>query len=268
TPSTFGAHCIRPALLGRIQCAPTEEIRGIANLNFEKPMPKIEPGYFLLNELFFSIQGEGASLGQPAIFIRLHLCNLKCSWCDTKYTWDPNDPAFNNYKPLTPSELVAQILIYPCQRLVITGGEPLLYSRQIESLLELLPPEWQIEIETNGTLPATPFIRERCQLNISPKLPSAHNRAKTIRPKILGQLALGSNAWFKFVIADEADYTAMEQIIEAADLSRDRIIVMPEGQTVEALREHGLAIVERVKVSGYRLLPRLHVLMYGNKRGI
>lgn len=233
-----------------------------------KNLPKVRPGYFLLNELFYSIQGEGASIGQPAIFVRLHLCNLTCSWCDTKYTWDVNDPAFGDYERVTPAELLNRVAAYPCRRLVITGGEPLLHFRQIEELLSLLGPEWQVEIETNGTMPATSLIRERCQLNISPKLPSAGNRARTIRPEVLRQLAASSNPWFKFVVANEADFEAMEQIIAEGNLRRDRIIVMPEGQTVEALREHALPVVERVKEAGYRLLPRLHVLLYGNQRGI
>ncbi len=237
-------------------------------LDAEKPAPKIKAGSFLLNELFFSIQGEGASIGQPAIFVRLHLCNLTCSWCDTKYTWDVNDPTFGNYESITPAELLERISVYPCRRLVITGGEPLLHFHQIEALLELLSPEWQIEIETNGTLPGTPLIRERCQLNISPKLPSAHNRARTIRPAVLQELARSHSPWFKFVVADEADFAAMEQVISEADLPRDRIIVMPEGQSVAALREHSLKVAELVKLAGYRLLPRLHVLMYGNQRGI
>ena len=240
----------------------------ILTLDTERAVPKIKAGHFLLNELFFSLQGEGASIGQPAIFVRLHLCNLTCSWCDTKYTWDTKDPAFDNYEPVTPLELKERILAYPCRRLVITGGEPLLHFRQIEALLELLPAEWQIEIETNGTLLATPFIRQRCQLNISPKLPSANNRAKTIRPKILQELASSCNPWFKFVIASDSDYDAMERVIAECNLPSERIIVMPEGQTIEALQEHALAVAERVKASGYRLLPRLHVLMYGNKRGI
>ena len=144
----------------------------------------------------------------------------------------------------------------------------MLHFRQIEELLSLLSPDWQIEIETNGTLPASPLIRERCQLNISPKLPSASNRARTIRPSVLRELAQSRNPWFKFVVANEADFEVMEQVISECDLPRDRIIVMPEGQSVAALREHALAVAERVKLAGYRLLPRLHVLMYGNQRGI
>jgi organic radical activating enzyme len=234
----------------------------------ERKAPKIQEGHFLVNEIFFSLQGEGASIGQPAIFVRLQLCNLTCSWCDTKYTWDTAEPTFYDYEQLTPAELFARISAYPCRRLVITGGEPLMHFRQIEVLLGLLSEEWQVEIETNGTLPGTTLIRERCQLNISPKLPSASNRARTIRPKILQQLTTSRNLWFKFVVADDTDFEAMERVISECDLPRDRIIVMPEGQSVAALREHGLEVAERVKLAGYRLLPRLHVLLYGNQRGI
>ncbi len=230
--------------------------------------PKIKENTFLLNELFYSFQGEGNSIGQPAIFVRLHLCNLTCEWCDTKYTWDPNHPNFYDYEELEPSELYSRLEKIHCRRLVITGGEPLMHYHQIEALLKFLSSDWQVEIETNGTLPGTPFIRERCQLNVSPKLPSANNQVKAIRPEILKLLAKGENCWFKFVVTGEADFEAMEEVIAFCNLPRERIIVMPEGQTVEALRDHSLLVVERVKAAGYRLLPRLHVLLYGNRRGI
>lgn len=222
----------------------------------------------MVNEIFYSVQGEGNSIGQPAIFVRLHVCNLTCDWCDTRYTWDPAHPDYDKYETLTPAELLERIQAYPCRRLIITGGEPLLHTVALDHVLELLGPEWAIEIETNGTLPGSPSIRARCQLNISPKLPSAHNRARTIKPAILSQLLASRDPWFKFVVANQADFDALVAVIEQCHLPANRIIVMPEGQDSETLAAHARLVVEQVKARGYRLLPRLHVLMYGNRRGI
>ncbi len=230
--------------------------------------PVVRPDCFLVNEIFYSVQGEGASIGRPAIFVRLQLCNLTCEWCDTRYTWDRQHPDFDKYEALRPAELLARLHDYPCHRLIITGGEPLLHTTAIDSLLGMLGPEWAVEIETNGTLPGSPLIRERCQLNISPKLPSAHNRARTIKSAVLAQLLASHDPYFKFVVADQPDFDAMVTVIEQCRLPADRIIVMPEGQDSQTLAEHALLVVEQVKERGYRLLPRLHVLLYGNRRGI
>ncbi len=232
------------------------------------PRPMVSPDKFLVNEIFYSVQGEGVSIGKPALFVRLQLCNLTCVWCDTKYTWDVTHPDYAQYEVLSPEALFQRLSQYPCRRLVITGGEPLLHTDAIEQLLELLGPEWALEIETNGTLPGSPAIRGRCQLNISPKLPSARNRARTIKPAVMAQLLSSRDPWFKFVVADLTDFAAMVAIIEQCGLPAERIIVMPEGQDSATLAEHARLVVEEVKRRGYRLLPRLHVLMYGNQRGI
>lgn len=229
--------------------------------------PVIKMDRFLVNEIFYSIQGEGVSLGLPAIFVRLQVCNLSCAWCDTKYTWDTSHPDYN-YTEFTQAELLAQLAVYNCRRVIFTGGEPLLHAPLIENFLELLDNSWAIEIETNGTLAATPLIRERCQLNISPKLPSAKNRVKAVRPAVLKQLMQSPQAWFKFVVADLEDFAMLTRVVEECQIPAERVIVMPEGQDVQTLTEHALLIVEQVKERGYRLLPRLHVMLYGNQRGI
>jgi len=99
-------------------------------------------------EIFFSIQGEGANIGLPAVFLRLALCNLKCAWCDTLYAWDwqQYDPQQNMLE--MPAETVeAQILAYKCRYAVITGGEPLIQKQQLTPLLERLKSQgYYIEI--------------------------------------------------------------------------------------------------------------------------
>lgn len=230
--------------------------------------PVVRTDRFLVNEIFYSIQGEGVSIGQPAIFVRLQMCNLTCQWCDTKYTWDSNHPDFYNFSEVTPLELLAQISEFNCRRLIFTGGEPLLHAPIIEEFLKLLDNDWAIEIETNGTLAATAYIRERCQLNISPKLPSARNKVRAIRAEVLKQLLQSPNAWFKFVVAEQTDFDKLVEVVQECQIPPARVIVMPEGQDIKSLTEHSLLVVEQVKKFGFRLLPRFHVVLYGNQRGI
>ena len=84
-----------------------------------------------ISEIFYSIQGEGASIGLPAIFLRLQVCNLTCEWCDTRYTWDINHPDYDKYQAVDLDKIIPMLSEYPCRRLIITGGEPLLHAAAI-----------------------------------------------------------------------------------------------------------------------------------------
>ncbi len=130
----------------------------------------------LINEVFYSIQGEGKSLGKPSIFLRLGGCNLKCSWCDSKYTWHPN---FIDNKQSDLKSLINEIKKYPCKHLVITGGEPLLQQNRIKALLNELK-DYTAEIETNGSLPLKPN-KQIIQVNCSPKLSNSGNKSYDLK---------------------------------------------------------------------------------------
>lgn len=96
-----------------------------------------------VNEIFYSIQGEGRFTGTPAIFIRLAGCNLRCDFCDTEH---------QPYKDLTEAEIVRQIANFPASHVVITGGEPMLWLTL--SLIDRLHRKGKfIQVETNGTIP-------------------------------------------------------------------------------------------------------------------
>ncbi|MFH1410009.1 MAG: 7-carboxy-7-deazaguanine synthase QueE, partial [Patescibacteria group bacterium] len=102
----------------------------------------------LLSEIFHSIQGEGPNLGRPSVFLRLGGCNLACSWCDSKFTWNPE---ISDNKVATINEVVKKIKSFPCKHLVITGGEPMLQQDKITAILKKLP-GYTAEIETNGSI--------------------------------------------------------------------------------------------------------------------
>lgn len=96
---------------------------------------------YRINEIFYSLQGEGAHTGRPAVFVRFSGCNLRCPWCDTD---------FAAYTEMTAEQIVAAIAVYPARFVVLTGGEPSLQAD--DALIEALHRAgWTIAIETNGT---------------------------------------------------------------------------------------------------------------------
>lgn len=219
--------------------------------------------------VFFTIQGEGRSMGMPAVFLRLHFCNLACSWCDTKYTWDKNSREFwQEAQDWSLEQTIREIIRFPARRLIITGGEPLLQQRKIAKLIPQLP-NWDLEIETAGTITPLPELQESIQFNVSPKLAhSGNSRSARYKPQALrtfNQLPLTS---FKFVVQGPDDFQEIDQIVGECELDQSKIIIMPEGSSPEEVRKHGLMVVEEVKSRGWRLMPRLHVELWGAQRGI
>ena len=174
-------------------------------------------------EIFHSIQGEGVSQGTPCVFLRLAGCNLACSWCDTAYSWNGTVPGVR----LTPEKAAELALRYPCRRLVLTGGEPLIQQKALPALLRLLP-DHAVELETNGTImPDAELLERITQFNVSPKLPHSGNEtARTWKPDVLRRLASTEKAWFKFVVACEEDVKTALRQASGADISSDILIVL------------------------------------------
>lgn len=226
--------------------------------------------------VFYTLQGEGITIGKPACFLRLHVCNLKCVWCDTRYTWDPHkDEFWTESRDWTIPETKKRIeSAWKCKnnkikkRLVITGGEPLLQREKIDKLIKAMP-DWEIEVETNGTIMPTKKMLKKCQFNCSPKLANSNNpRAARIKGQVLLTLNR-SNAAFKFVVTSEADIDEVERdFVTPFKLDVNKIIIMPQGTTAEAVAENALKVVEKVKEKGYRLLGRLQCDIWGAKRKV
>lgn len=209
-------------------------------------------------EIFYSLQGEGPRTGTPAVFLRLSGCNLHCSWCDTRYSWLTGCE-------LSVAEVASRVLSYDCSSLVITGGEPLLQSADIEKLLALLPADMHVEVETNGTLPPTPVLAERVnQWNVSPKLAhSGNSPEQAICPAALADFVATERAWFKFVVSSEEDWPA----IAALNLPQQRIILMPCAATRADLTAARPIVAELCLRHRVRLGDRLHVVLWDDEKG-
>ncbi len=222
-----------------------------------------------LSEIFASLQGEGVSVGVPCVFLRLALCNLRCSWCDTKYTWDFKAYRYDDeVTELTVAEVVAKVRGLAPNRLVITGGEPLLQQPALEALLAHLPDHFA-EVETNGTFEPSQFLSRRVdQWNVSPKLANSGERPeRRIDEAALGALLATGRAWLKLVV-EEQDAGEALSLIERLSWPRDRVLFMPQAATRQELSSRALPIAELAQHHGVRFSSRLHVALWGGRRGV
>jgi 7-carboxy-7-deazaguanine synthase len=219
-------------------------------------------------EIFYSIQGEGPHIGCPAVFLRTAGCNLKCSWCDSKFAWEKKYE--NNWRELSSSELSEEISSYPSKHLVVTGGEPLLYQQELSQTIQDYFPEYFVEVETNGTL--TPNGQLGMSVNqwiVSPKLSnSKEGNIKDATNTIKIEEFKKFNVKYKFVIATSEDVDEVDSFIKEHGLKNQDVILMPEATTPEKLQQISRWLVEECKKRNYRFSTRLQITLWGDKRGV
>jgi 7-carboxy-7-deazaguanine synthase len=219
-------------------------------------------------ELFYSLQGEGALVGVPSVFIRTSGCNLRCAWCDTPYTsWHPEGAE------LTLDQILDEVRAHPAGHVVVTGGEPMIAPDIIPLTQRLRELGRHITIETAGTV----FQPVACDLmSISPKLSNSipqdrwadqHNRLR-LQPDVLAELIARYPYQLKFVVEKPEDLEEIEALIAALEAPREFVILMPEGTDPERLRERARWLAEICKDEGFRFSPRLHVDLWGDRRGV
>lgn len=229
-------------------------------------------------EIFASLQGEGPSAGRPCAFVRLSRCNLACVWCDTAYTWRfagddrPHREAIAydraaNQARLSVADAAARIAGLGRDRLVITGGEPLLQGAALARLLALLPP-MRVEVETNGTVAPPAALDARvAQYNVSPKLAHSGNPAAlALPPDRLAAWAADQRAWFKFVVAAPGDLAEVLALTARHAIAASRVFLMPEGRDGATLRERQRWLTPIALEHGFALSDRLHIHLWGDTR--
>jgi len=230
-------------------------------------------------EIFASIQGEGPSMGKPCAFLRLSRCNLACSWCDTAYTWrfegdnrpHRDDVTYDraaNQVTMEDEDVAERIDMLGKERLVVTGGEPLLQAAPLARMLTLLPGV-EVEIETNGTVAPPPVLDALiAQYNVSPKLAHSGNRAElALVPDLLERWAAHPRAWFKFVIANPSDIEEVLALKDAYVIPAERIALMAEGTNPAALKAREEWLVQACLTHNLTLSKRLHIELFGDTRG-
>jgi 7-carboxy-7-deazaguanine synthase len=177
-----------------------------------------------LIELYKSVQGESSFAGVPCIFVRLAGCNLRCSWCDSEYT-------FTGGKPFTEDEVVAQIeALAPCRLVEFTGGEPMLQARELLPLMNrLLTAGYSLMIETSGERPLADVPKDVHKI-VDVKCPGAGAAANSFRRENLE--ALTKNDEVKFVISDRVDYEFARAFVRehALEAKAGQILLSPAFQ--------------------------------------
>ncbi len=224
-----------------------------------------------ISEIFYSIQGEGPKAGYPAVFLRLALCNLKCTWCDTKYTWDWT--RYNYDKEVTElsiSQIVGAITKFRCKHLVVTGGEPLIQQEELSRLVTNLRHEgFFIEVETNGTIIPNKLMTECVnQWNVSPKLKNSGNilHGKKVA-SAYSLFATFENSFFKFVVRSEKDLDEIKRLAKKCHIGIEKILLMPQARTRLQLETRSPRVIKLCLKSGYKFSPRLHIQFWNGKRG-
>jgi 7-cyano-7-deazaguanosine (preQ0) biosynthesis protein QueE len=216
-----------------------------------------------------TIQGEGPSVGHRAGFVRLGRCSLTCVWCDSKFSWDWAD-----YDPdrelsiWTTDQLLRQLDGMHVDLVVITGGEPLLQQRPMIPLLEGCRQRgWRVEVETNGTLLPTVASGLVTQWNVSPKLANAGMPLeRRYRPRVLRAFEGTGRAVFKFVVRQPSELDEVQAMVDECGLSK--IYVMPEGTDAATLNARMQQLADPVLARGWHLTPLLHILIWGDRRGV
>ena len=223
-------------------------------------------------ETFVSIQGEGIWVGTPSMFIRVSGCNLRCVWCDTPYaSWKPEGPT------RTVGDLLREVEEAGVEHVVLTGGEPMLFDPIVDLATALKANGHTITIETAGTV----HRDLPCGLmSISPKLtnsipvddPQWKDRHDATRLDFDVLRALTANYAFqlKFVVNPEEgdDMSEIRAILsQLPSASPTNVLLMAEGTDSETLHRRQRMLVETCIKEGWKMTPRLHVDIFGNRRG-
>lgn len=214
-------------------------------------------------EIFYSIQGEGVTAGRPAVFVRLQGCSVGCGWCDTKYSWDPAAG-----REVTLDGVLDEVAAFPCRRVVVTGGEPLESPLFAPLVGALAGRGYTVEVETSGTLAPPRDAPSGIQWNVSVKLAgSGVAEGRRVNAAAIRAL-LAHDAWWKLVVSEPGELDEAVRLTERFALPRERVLLQPEGVRPEELAARAPWIVEACKAHGFRFSPRLHVLIWGARRGV
>jgi len=226
-----------------------------------------------ISELFFSIQGEGKLIGIPSVFIRASGCNLRCVWCDTPYaSWSPQG------EEMPVEEIIRQASTFPARHIVLTGGEPTIMPDFPALCSTLKQKNYHITVETAATV-FTPVPIDLASL--SPKLSNstplnreggrfapAHEKQRLNIEVIQQWMDSTPEFQLKFVVFDAADLAQIHAILaKLKNWSPEDVLLMPEGRDAKMLDSRAPGIAQICKETGFRYCPRLHIALYGNKRG-
>lgn len=222
----------------------------------------------IVNELFYSLQGEGSLAGVPSIFIRLAGCPLRCSWCDTKYAWDPAAG-----QEMACQQVLEAISDYPTRYVVLTGGEPMTHEGVGELAAMIREKGYHLTIETAGISVIEDVSADL--MSISPKLsnsdPKNHKERQStewLNMAVLRQLIAVYDYQLKFVVDEPCDLDEIADTLDKLDgIGLYKVWLMPQATQTDEYLEKSRWLAEYCKQTGFSFSPRLQVMLWGSQRG-
>ncbi|MEM3493004.1 MAG: radical SAM protein [Thermoplasmata archaeon] len=206
-----------------------------------------------INEIFYSIQGEGINIGIPMVFVRVTGCNLRCRWCDTAY-------AFEEGTEMSLDAIFKKVEEFNTNRVCITGGEPLLYKELTKLISMFIDTGYFVQVQTNGskTVQEMPCEENLC-ISMDIKCPSSgmHDKMDFSNIELLSPFDE-----LKFVIADERDFNYAKQTIEKYQPKTNVVFQPVYGTDIRFIADR--VVEEKLNV---RVLPQLHKIIWGEVRG-
>jgi 7-carboxy-7-deazaguanine synthase len=226
-------------------------------------------------EIYRSIQGEGTLMGVPTTFVRFFACNLRCSWCDTTYSWSVREGG--TWERLAPQVVAERVAALGARHVVLTGGEPTLQKELAQLACLLKEQGHHLTVETNATIFPQALVPQIDLWSLSPKLVSAGTRnylREEVIARFLAALEPSQQQW-KFVIQDAADEESLRALLERHPAFSERrlpLILQPEG--TQAVQDYPAALdwlAGRLRDPFWarynvRVLPQLHVIIWGRRR--
>lgn len=235
-----------------------------------------------INELFYSLQGEGRLTGTPSVFIRTSGCNLRCWFCDSYHTsWEPT------HDQQSLDTIIDEVQSYSdADHVVLTGGEPMIHDAVVPLLDRLAALGYHTTVETNGTVYRDAPID---LVSISPKLASStptadtdptgdggwadRHEARRIDLDALADLVAAYDHQLKFVVTSDADLDEITTLLESlrttatVPIHDSNVLLMPEGATRESLEDSRSQVANLALEHGFRYTPRLHVDLWNDAPG-
>lgn len=223
-----------------------------------------------VNEIFYSLQGEGFLAGVPSVFVRLAGCPLRCKWCDTKYAWD-----YESGKDYTITEIIEEVRNYDCDFVVVTGGEPMVTAdlecrKELPDLLNALKRgKKHITIETAGLWYEPGLL---CDLmSISPKLSNSSGKngvSYYFNAAVISELIDKYDYQMKFVVNSKKDIGEILQAVKLiGNVDKRKIMLMPQAATRQELIAKSPTVAELCKQTGFTFCQRLQIMLWDNESG-
>ena len=207
-----------------------------------------------INEIFYSIQGEGKQTGLPNIFIRTTGCNLRCTYCDTKYAYEKGTEK-------SIKEILKEARKYNCKKICITGGEPLIQKDIMDLIEQLRKNSYKISIETNGSIDIKQLTQKKeILISMDIKCPSSKMHQKMLLENIKH---LGQKDQVKFIIKDKEDYEYAKEIVKKHKPKCDIFFQPVWGSNLKNLAKWMLKDDLKVKLG-----LQLHKIIWGDKKGV